>query len=74
MDAKEKAKELFKKYSIKVKVSYTEDSIPNIKHAEMCKISSKKCALIAVDEIVASKPIGNSLEFWNEVKQEIEKL
>jgi len=46
---------------------------------------SKKCALICVDEIVNTKSLKNRscgyitlnerhIEFWNEVKQEIEKL
>ena len=42
---------------------------------------SKQCALIAVEEILNtlySIPFGNALdnelEYWNEVKQEIEKL
>lgn len=35
---------------------------------------AKQCALIAVDEIMASKPISNSLKYWQEVKQELEKL
>jgi len=42
---------------------------------------AKQCALIAVDEILNtlySIPFGNALdnelEYWNEVKQEIEKL
>jgi hypothetical protein len=39
---------------------------------------AKKCALIAVDEIIQTIPKNNgnqtNLEYWNEVKQEIEKL
>ena len=35
---------------------------------------AEQCALIAVDEIMASKPISNSLKYWQEVKQELEKL
>lgn len=47
---------------------------------------AKQCALIAVDEIIKSHPIfplqfmlesealDAALEFWQEVKQEIEKL
>lgn len=33
--------------------------------------TQKQCAIYAVDEIINSKPIGNSLEYWNEVKKEI---
>ena len=36
---------------------------------------SKQCALIAVDEIIDNSPwIFEIQQFWNEVKQEIEKL
>jgi hypothetical protein len=43
---------------------------------------SQQCALIAVDEIINSNPHSNPLNtnvhstmsYWNEVKQEIEKL
>ena len=43
---------------------------------------SKQCALIAVDEIINSNPHSNPLNtdvhstmsYWNEIKQEIEKL
>lgn len=32
------------------------------------------CAIIAVDEIILSKPILGSLEYWQEVKEELTKL
>ncbi len=35
---------------------------------------AKQCALIAVDEIIASNPMLPSNLNWLEVKQEIEKL
>lgn len=63
MTPKEKAKELVNKYWI------TDFDI----YEEECK----KCALIAVDEILnAINPFGQMLgkEYWQEVKQEIEKL
>ena len=48
-------------------------------------IDSKKCALIAVDEIISNTPYGfysgiipaykgTDLDYWQEVKQEIEEL
>jgi len=40
------------------------------KNIEIDKLIAKQCALICVDEIV--KNIGNG--YWQEVKQEIEKL
>jgi hypothetical protein len=70
MKPKEKANELFNKMHIEVDTIYV-----------MSKSQAKQCALIAVDEI-----INNSLEYmgcdlkdgeiiyWQEVKQEIEKL
>lgn len=38
--------------------------------------TAKQCALIAVDEIIKDKKMFNqiSVEYWEEVKQEIEKL
>jgi hypothetical protein len=66
MTAKEKAKELFmRNFEITVDESY-----------------AKQCALIAVDEIINSNPHSNPLNtdvhstmsYWQEVKQEIEKL
>jgi predicted proteasome-type protease len=73
MTSKEKAKELVKKYQIKVGVFFTEDSIQRIVNADMRIQSAKQCALISVDEILkhcyeVMKP------FWEEVKSEIEKL
>jgi hypothetical protein len=62
MTPKEKAKELFDKYNKTVNtITYT---------------PIKKCALIAVDEILNLCWNGNEvgIKYWNEVKQEIEKL
>jgi hypothetical protein len=70
MTPKEKAKELyFKMYNI-----YGYDDY---------HLRTKKCALIAVDELINSTlpscEFGgiinnNTIEYWEEVKQEIEKL
>ena len=35
---------------------------------------AKKCALIAVDLILTEHPMANDYFYWQEVKQEIEKL
>lgn len=35
---------------------------------------AKKCALIAVDEIINAIGFSNNVYYWLEVKQEIEKL
>jgi hypothetical protein len=74
--AKEKAEELVKKFLTIEMTMYIND-LPYM-------LLSKQCALIAVDEII---PIVNSyenalpalqqsnyLEYWYEVKKEIEKL
>ena len=71
MTPKEKAKKFFDKYYI-VCQEYTEEI--------QCSIQAKECALIAVDEVLEiikyhGTDIGkHSLLFWQEVKQEIEKL
>ena len=67
MTPKEKAKELVFKYDF-----YLGNEQENIKEA-------KDCALIAVDEIINCTKNGLGLtkyskEYWQEVKQEIEKL
>jgi hypothetical protein len=64
MTPKEKAKELVEKYAI---WSWNET---------VCDYEvAKQCALIAVDEILNCLfEIDNSYYWWQEVKQEIEKL
>lgn len=69
MTPKEKAKELIDKFA---RIDGYQDSIDLSK----CEYE-KKCALIAVDEIINSiNPFGMFLgkDYWEEVKQEIEKL
>jgi hypothetical protein len=72
MTPKEKAQELVDIY--KIFVIGRNDSVIE-------KQNAKQCALIAVDEIIASNPIAfdeddNCIakQWWQEVKQEIEKL
>jgi hypothetical protein len=86
MTPKEKAKELVEKYHIKVEVTFTEHSIPSIINAQILLRSAKKCALIAVDEIIEFMKMDDEytetsynanskwVNYWLEVKQEIEKL
>jgi len=77
MTPKEKAKELVGKmkyhYDEQVNpyfVAFTDDDL------------AQRCALIAVDEIISSNPHSNPLntnvestmEYWQEVKQEIQAL
>jgi hypothetical protein len=73
MGAKEKAKELVEKFTAH---SYHNDNV------QQCFDHAKQSALIAVDEILDLKHIVTlrrnmhemELEFWAEVKQEIENL
>jgi hypothetical protein len=72
MTPKEKAKELFNKYADEFNFDSTYRNY---------KQQSKQCALIAVDEIIKEKKecskyecYGKDLNFWQEVKKEIEKL
>ena len=65
MTPKEKAKQLFDKYAMYLKANLMDD--------KEAIDDAKQCALIAVDELIehsyqVMKP------FWQEVKQEIEKL
>lgn len=69
MTPKEKAEELIGKY-----VSLTDGWVYGIKNWE----HKKQCALIAVDEILKVASFYNDSQaevtYWQEVKQEIEKL
>jgi hypothetical protein len=73
MTPKEKAKELIRKFTI-----IADDS----NGMYYMSITTKEKALIAVDEIINSNPHSNpfntsvysTMEYWLEVKSEIEKL
>lgn len=80
MEAKEKAKELFGKY-IKVETNHLECG------QWMSSEGAKQCALIAIGEIMTFVPYGDiketvspydgaelSMDYWQEVKDEINKL
>ena len=80
MKPKEKAKELFDKMCLAIATETTEFGYyTNVIHA-------KKCALIAVEEIIKANPIiplqfmleseaiDEAVLYWQEVKSEIEKL
>ena len=81
MTPKEKAEELVSKYITNQNSWYLENLVDGLRIAH-----AKQCALIAVDEILKSgieidyyfdKSIGyylSYLEYYGEVKQEIEKL
>lgn len=72
MTPQEKAKELFDKYCYAIRTEENESGyFTNVKH-------SKECALISVEEIL--QEIDNTTlscvqtEYWQEVKEEINKL
>jgi hypothetical protein len=78
MTAKEEAQELIHKFA---------KPIDALHKYPMCYETSKQCALIAVDEIILTTfkkeswdkwflipQIESTTEYWQEVKQEIEKL
>jgi hypothetical protein len=67
MTPKEKAEELFGKYAIYLRA--------NLRYDEEANEDAKVCALIAVDEILKDQPFDIiKLQYWQKVKQEIEKL
>ena len=73
MTPKEKAKELIDKFN-----NHTVKELVYLKNGKVIegKTEAKQCALIAVDEIIKDKKMFNqiSVEYWEDVKQEIEKL
>ena len=73
MNPKEKAKELMKKYT--PYVHYGDEDVSYDAIERMVE-NVKQCALIAVDEIilVESNYYPNDMDYWQEVKEEIEKL
>ena len=71
MTPKEKAKELIKKFAMYLRA--------NLMHDEDADEDAKECALIAVYEIIDALDFNQwqnakQIDYWQEVKQEIEKL
>ena len=72
MTAKEQAIELFNKF---LYIDDTDYQIENCCGITLYQV--KQCAIIAVNEIIEeleSERVFERLDFWNEVKAEIEKL
>ena len=67
MKAKEKAESLVDTYRIMLMNEDTECG-----NEILCTVIAKRCALIAVDEIIHE--VYDDLEWWKEVKHEIEKI
>ncbi len=77
MTAQEYAIELVNKYHIKVDVLTRENSIPYLIHDKITYQYAKKFALICIEEILnADKYLitEKQEQYYEEVKQEIEKL
>lgn len=90
MDSKDKAKELVNSIYKTLTKTYTDNDLSQILANKMWYEEAKQCALIAVDEIIKFCPyisIKNRSEldeirasdymfvsYWQEVKQEINKL
>jgi hypothetical protein len=66
MTPKEKAKELLDKFTF--------DLRPFSEFGEWDTELAKQCSLIAVNTILSITSHYVTVEYWNEVKQEIEKL
>lgn len=64
---KEKAEELIKRF-LKI-----DPYLPNSK-SRMYSYEAKQCTIICCEEIINSKPIGNSIKYYIEVIEEIKKL
>ena len=83
MTAKEKAKQLVQRFYFSLPNNGSFTGLNNINRRWE---EGKKCALIAIDEIINSNPtsqrsdpfLGNrtyeNVNYWKDVKQEIEKL
>lgn len=70
MTPKEKARELIDKMYLKIPSKYDPTLLPHYP-------ISKECALVAVDEILENYykshfQTGKKIDYWKEVKQEIE--
>ena len=70
LSPKEKAQELYDKYYI-ICQEFTEEI--------QCSIQAKQCALVAVNEIIEAidwhyyETPNNEIEYWQEVKHELNK-
>jgi hypothetical protein len=81
MKPNEKAEELVLNFSIVETSHFNENMDGLMTMAQIGYYSAKQCALIAVDEIIAQiEPsvsmdvISARIKYWEQVKQEIEKL
>jgi len=71
MTPQEKADELFWKYR---PIIAGKQFVTGLVLMSEAKELTKQCALIAVDELLLLITYQPTIDYWNEVKQEIEKL
>lgn len=85
MEAIEKAKQLIDRYTKEVEITFKASAFSPIETFTLTEMEAKQCALILVDEIInnsrhmipilkESSELVCSEKYWNEVKNEIEKL
>jgi|LakMenEpi03Aug12_release.lakeMendotaPanAssembly.Ray.scaffolds.fasta_scaffold1897947_2 hypothetical protein len=74
MTAKEKAVELYGKYNKIINDNELVCIRKQTYETDRRWIAGKQCALIACDEVLGYMGADRGTEFWQEVKQEIEKL
>jgi len=77
MTPKEKADELVNRYKqVEIYDTNEPDFYCKIKDVTSFNYTAKQCALVAVDEIILEMDyvMKPNKYYWNEVKQEIEKL
>ncbi len=75
MTAQEKAEELFNKYFSEIRMpSDCEGCMMCVDRCGNMVAIAKKYSLIAVNEILGNMGADRGYTFWQEVKQEIEKL
>ena len=75
MTAQEKAEELFNKYFSEIRMpSDCEGCMMCVGRCGNMVAIAKKYSLIAVNEILGNMGADRGYTFWQEVKQEIEKL
>jgi len=83
MTPKEKAEAMVLKYTILINYDFVSDLKFNNPNDEdrnrRVKKDAKKCALVAVDELIKLYEFENphrgfKISYWDEVKKEIEKL
>ena len=77
MTPKEKSEELVLKYwNLPTTFQYVKDGVIFIENSHINEEAAKQCALIAVDEILNLCWNGNktALNYWEQVKEEIESL